>query len=106
MKLQSISNNQKMFLDDIRQPPSDDWMVCRSSNEAIQYVEKHGMPDFISFDHDLGGNDTAMVFLHYYIDKLWNGTDPPPQYNIHSANPIGSNNIDSFMKSWKRSITL
>lgn len=61
------------------------------------------MPSFISFDHDLGGDDTTMVFLRRLTNEIWDGTSPPPDYYIHSANPVGSINIHSFMDSWRRS---
>jgi hypothetical protein len=47
----------KLFIDDERFPVTDDWVIVRSSKEAIDHVLAHGMPSEISFDHDLGGND-------------------------------------------------
>lgn len=96
----------KMFIDDVRMPPQGDWVVVRSSNEAISYIQANGMPAFISFDHDLGGDDTTMVFLRDLVDLVWNGEDAPPAYEVHSANPVGRLNIVSFMDSWKRSMGL
>lgn len=93
----------RMFIDDVRNPIEEDWVVVRSSNEALEYVQNNGMPSFISFDHDLGGDDTTMVFLRKLVD-LWNGDDLPPDYKVHSANPVGSKNIVSFMESWKKSL--
>lgn len=94
----------KLFIDDIRNPPDETWIVVRSSVAALEYVQKNGMPEFISFDHDLGGDDTTMVFLRKLVDVVWNGTDSPPDYKVHSANPVGSINIVSFMESWKKSL--
>lgn len=94
----------KLFIDDVRDPPSNGWIVVRSSAEALAYIEKNGWPGFISFDHDLGGEDTTMVFLKHLVNHVWNGNDLPPDYTVHSANPIGSKNIVSFMESWKRSL--
>jgi hypothetical protein len=96
----------KMFIDDLRTPPPGDWVVVRSSSEAIAYIQMNGMPAFISFDHDLGGDDTTMIFLKDLVDLVWNGEDSPPAYEVHSANPVGSKNIVSFMESWKRSMGL
>lgn len=91
----------KLFIDDIRNPPGDDFSVVRSTQEAIEWVKTNGMPTFISFDHDLGGEDTSMIFLHK-LYEFWNETDTIPEYTVHSANPIGSKNIVSFMESWKK----
>lgn len=93
----------KLFLDDIRNPPNDEYIIVRSTNEAIEHIKKHGMPDFISFDHDLGENDTTMMFLHKLYNEIWTINDPIPGYTVHSANPIGKLNIISFMESWKKS---
>lgn len=96
----------KMFIDDVRKPPQGEWVVVRSSNEALTYIQNNGMPAFISFDHDLGGDDTTIVFLRKLVDVVWNGNDAPPAYEVHSANPVGSKNIIAFMESWKRSVGL
>lgn len=92
----------KLFIDDMRDPPNDGWVVVRSSDAAINHVEQHGMPDFISFDHDLGGDDTTMVFLKKLYEIASLNNLKPPEYQIHSANPIGKLNIQSFMESWKK----
>lgn len=94
----------KLFIDDERSPPDETWVVTRSSYDALDYIETNGMPNFISFDHDLGGEDTTMVFLKKLVEYVWNGTDSPPDYKVHSANPVGSQNIISFMESWKKSL--
>ena len=47
----------QLFLDDVRDPPAgDESVIVRSFAEAVEYVERHGIPAFISFDHDLGEN--------------------------------------------------
>jgi hypothetical protein len=96
-----------LYLDDLRIPPADrDWIICRSTDEALSTIAEQGLPAFISFDHDLGGDDTSMVFLRRLVNELWDGGTPPPSYQVHSANPVGVQNIVSFMESWKRSMTL
>jgi hypothetical protein len=94
----------KMFIDDVRTPPQGDWVVVRSSEEALAYIVNNGMPSFISFDHDLGGDDTSIVFLSRLVGQVWDGLAVPPAYEVHSANPVGAANIRSFMDSWYRSI--
>ena len=93
----------RLFIDDIRNQ-SEDYIVLRSSEDAIQFIKQNGWPEFISFDHDLGGDDTTMVFLKRLVNEVWDGKTMPPDYIVHSANPIGSKNIVSFMESWKKSI--
>lgn len=94
----------RLYIDDVRTPPTTDFIVVRSSEEAICFIKQNGWPTFMSLDHDLGGEDTTMVFLKRLVNEVWDGTTNPPDYTIHSANPVGSKNIESFMESWKKSV--
>lgn len=99
-----------LFLDDIRSPgdvyeDTMGWVIARSSLEAIDLVREHGMPGLISLDHDLGGDDTAMHFLKWLAYEYWT-EQPVPGAFVHSANPVGAKNLESFMDSWKRSVYL
>jgi hypothetical protein len=90
----------KLFIDDERFPVTDDWVIVRTSQEAIDAVTAHGFPSFISFDHDLGGDDTAIVFINWSTDQLIDGHLTIPvdfDYYVHSQNPIGVTNIKSKM---------
>lgn len=93
----------RLFLDDLRDAPPD-FTVARSTVEALQLVQTQ-WPVFMSLDHDLGGDDTTMVFLRRLVNEIWDGTQPIPEYVVHSANPVGRLNIISFMESWKKSHT-
>ncbi len=98
----------KLFIDDqwddpempFRHPPAG-FIPARSSAEAIRLVEENGLPTFISFDHDLGNDDSSMIFLNWLIENHYDAI--VPDYQIHSANPPGRDNIRSKMSSWKRS---
>lgn len=72
---------------------------AKSGAEAMALTEEFGAPDFMYLDHDLGVTETTMDYLKYLTEK----TDSPPNYYIISANQIGSENIRSFMTSWKKS---
>ena len=75
---------------------------AKSSEEARELVIKHGIPQIMNLDHDLGDDDDAMKFLHWLALEF--ATEGPvPDFLVHSANPIGSQNISSFMRSWARS---
>ena len=101
----SSSGGWNLYLDDLREPPPGrEWVVCRSSSEALEAIAERGAPAFASLDHDLGDQDTTMVFLRRLVSELWDGISPPPDYQIHSANPVGAQNIRSFMESWRRSV--
>jgi hypothetical protein len=89
-----------LYIDDIRTPQLKCWNIVRSSKEAIDWIDNNGMPDLISFDHDLGGDDTSMVFLKQLVEKYPDSCKF--KYYVHSANPIGKLNIQSFIDSWKK----
>lgn len=75
------------------------------AEEALALVQDRGLPVFMSLDHDLGGEDTVMVFLKALADR-WDGATPPPEFKVHSANPVGRENIISFMRSWHKAASL
>lgn len=95
--------NYKMFIDDERDPVIHDCVICRSSKEAIEYMKINGCPSFISFDHDLGGDDTAMKVVNWMIEHsldhpYWFNKDF--NYYVHSQNPIGKVAIESKMDNF------
>lgn len=96
---------QNAYLDDIRNPPPDrEWILLRSSKEAIEFVQHHGFPSYWSFDHDLGEDDTTMVFLNWLIEHdIENHGSVIPfdfKWNVHSSNPPGSKNIHGLLTSY------
>ena len=60
---------RRIFLDDIRTPVEDNWIVVRDYNEFVKKVMEIGVKniDFISLDHDLG--DTAMAEYYNNVSK-------------------------------------
>lgn len=93
----------KIGMENFRSPPinENDWLIARSSKEAIEIVNNNGLPYHISFDHDLGENDISILFINYMIDHYYD--EEVPSYVVHSQNPIGAKNIISKMESWKKS---
>jgi hypothetical protein len=98
--------NYNLFLDDERFPPCSErdnrpWIIARTSDDGIDVVKQFGMPKFISFDHDLGGSDTGMVFLHRLICYSMDfETEFTREFYVHSQNPVGKRNIESLMHSF------
>lgn len=96
----SVPMTYSLFIDDERAPTDPACVVVRTSMTALAYVTAHGIPEHISFDHDLGGDDTSMVFIHSLINyMLDNGMKFPYsfKYDVHSQNPVGVENIRSLM---------
>ena len=100
----------KLFLDDLRFPPSNvypdgpnEWMIARSIDDAIWYVENCGVPEYISFDHDLADVKTGYDFAKWFADYIMDNEIKLPDnfdYLVHSMNPVGSVNIDQYMKNF------
>lgn len=72
-------------------------LYARSSDEAIQYLAdvfegKINPFDVTAFDHDLGGDDTAIPVLDYLEEKILVDGKPLPfkLAIIHSSDPAGA----------------
>lgn len=96
---------KKLYLDDIRIPKTKGWDIVRSYDAFVEWIDKNGLPNKVSFDHDLGeegtktGYDCAKWMVDYCIK---NHLPYLPEYNIHSANPVGKANIESYLSSAKK----
>lgn len=66
--------------------------IARNSVEAINFLSLNTY-DMIFFDHDLGGDDNAKLVANWIVNQ---GIGPF-EYYVHSANPVGRNNIDSYL---------
>ena len=94
----------KLFIDDTREPSDVTWVIVRSYDEAIAYIVSHGLPNFISFDHDLSDNSlTGYDIAKWIVESDLDGTINIPEdftYEIHSQNPIGAANIKGLLDSY------
>ena len=92
---------KKLYLDDIRVPKTEGWDIVRNYDEFVFWVRLHGVPDEVSFDHDLGedtektGLNVAKWLGQYCIEK----NTPFPKWNVHSANPVGKANIEAYINN-------
>ena len=87
----------KLFLDDIRQPPDATWVVVRSHDAFIDFLQSNPTPELISFDHDLGENaPTGMDCAKWLVENGCSGFD----FTVHSANPPGRANIEGLLRNW------
>ena len=113
----------RIYLDDVRTPIEDDWIVVRSYDEFVAKVNEIGLENiqYISLDHDLG--DSAMrewhtnVYVNYKLDynnitektgmdcakwlvEQWLDGKPVVEVYTHSANAIGSANIMGYINNY------
>lgn len=124
-----------LFLDDFRMPidafyytanplyTKTEWVIVRDYNQFVQYINEHGLPALISFDHDLAdthydelngvdvidydnltektGYDCARWLIEYCLDH---DNMPLPNYFIHSMNRVGAKNISSLLENYNKHI--
>lgn len=122
----------KLFLDDIRtmtdcitymhqrigkQNPiylERDWVICRNFGCFKTTIEDMGLPDFISFDHDLQSYPTTIAEAEYaakynyeektgytcaqwLVDYCITKGLKIPEFAVHSMNPVGAERIFSLL---------
>lgn len=75
----------KLWIDDVRPPPETDWYWAMTSAEAIALLRDDKFSE-VSFDHDLGDNDTTRPVVLWLCE---NPTQWPDYCSVHSMNPIG-----------------
>lgn len=123
-----FSPRKWLFLDDTRDPPehlSKIFDTVRSYDEFVDYIETYGVPEVISFDHDLhpehtsfffecGGfrsppdpkneifkNNTGYDCALWLIDYCERNNFKLKIVVVHSHNPIGSSNIYQLISSYQ-----
>lgn len=98
-----------LFIDDERYPPRNDereWVIARDMEDVMMCLRIHGMPGYISFDHDLGDNTpTGYEIAKFLVDLDMNGEDDfklPEEFDfyVHSQNPVGMKNIQLYLRNY------
>lgn len=117
-----------LFLDDIRYPIDvyrytkqdiylrKDWHIARNYEQFVNRILGNGLPEMISFDHDLADehywNNDAGSFVEktgydcakWLIDYCMDNDLDLPEFYCHSMNPVGKGNIESLLKNFKNII--
>jgi len=60
-----------LFLDDVRMPGDASWIrlpsarydIVRSYDEFVEFIQERGVPEFVSFDHDLADEHYVAMLL-------------------------------------------
>ena len=114
-----------LWLDDLRDPYKGDCLKnckfvqdyghalnlvwIKNYEDFVDYIHCNPLPDFISFDHDLGDIDpvTYKEYSGYDCAKFlceWcmNTKQKLPKYEIHSMNPVGAANINRIITSFSK----
>lgn len=119
-----------LFLDDERLPknvtwivlPLVEWVIVRNYNEFVAHITKYGIPNRISFDHDLAKEHyeegrrhnfwefnydkvkekTGFHCAKWLVDYCLDTGAKLPEWYTHSMNPVGCENINSLLHSFKK----
>ena len=100
-----------IFLDDIRTPKSNDWIIIRNYFDFIKAFEILTFDDIgiISLDHDLadydirGNEKTGYDIAKWLVERAMNRNENLPFIQVHSANTAGANNIIKYINGYLRS---
>jgi hypothetical protein len=112
-----------LWLDDLRDPSQGQFKIwlnlafgenldvtwVKNYDEFVKYFKKNEMPYAISFDHDLGNEltdhpelneKTGLDCAKWIVDYCMNNAVRLPKYFVHSANPVGRENIQSYLDNY------
>jgi len=115
-------DRQKKSLIELSGIDSDKWYIVRSYYEFEQYLKYIGIPDVVSWDHDLSeeyikhyfmvtqeigiieyGNlnpDSGYHCAKLLCQKCLEANTKFPKYYIHSANKWGQENIRNYIENF------
>lgn len=112
MQLSKMASELHLWLDDERDPSdpevqkrygakgTETWV--KSVDEAISYLQKMVVAS-ISFDNDLGEGQKEGRHLAAWIEEeAYFNRVPYMEWNIHSENPVGKNEIFMGMSNAER----
>lgn len=111
--------NTILYLDDVRVPSGFGITHVRTYEEFVQYMRTHPVPDLISLDHDLAEEhlptpeeeqeryETNSIPYEAYTEKtglaacqwLVDNDVPVKHWQVHSANPVGGDNMFEVLMS-------
>ena len=103
---------KKLFLDDVRtiemvydKSEEQNFHIVRTYDAFINYITQNGLPEFISFDNDLGLDLNGNVAPDGYAAAKWlvydSGLDLSSlNYKVHSANPVAAEQIRGLLNNY------
>ncbi|WP_196893911.1 cyclic-phosphate processing receiver domain-containing protein [Aureivirga marina] len=107
---------KKLFLDDVRtidmvydSSMEKEFDIVRNYNDFVAYIKKNGLPEFISFDNDLGLDENGEVAPDGYAAAKWlvyeSGLDLRNlEFKVHSANPVAAEQIRGLLNNYLKHI--
>lgn len=107
----NVDRTLYIFLDDIRNPPEYGWAILRTAEEvhkAIHIGHEENRDMVVSLDHDLGEDVPTGYDLLNWIEKDIATNEnfrPRIKFQIHSANPVGCDNMDRAIKAIEKRLS-
>jgi len=98
-----------LWLDDMRNPHINSegkvpqgYKIVWAKNyyEFVSWMQNNPPPDLISFDHDLGQGETGYDCAKWLVEQCLDNNIPSPRFFVHSANPVGSENIMGLLTNF------
>ncbi len=126
----TMKETYNLFLDDIRVPgdvtwiklPTVEWHIVRNYEEFIHAILNKGIPAFVAYDHDLSDQHytsnqneinynkfrekTGYECAQFLVNQCMNKVIKHPRFAVHSMNPVGRQNIVSYINSYNRTFSL
>lgn len=102
----------RIFLDDLRTvkmvyPDQEEtsFVIVRTFEAFVKCIKNYGLPEFISFDNDLGEDENGHLLLDGYSAAKWlvyeSGLDLKElKFKVHSANPVAKIQIESLLNNY------
>ena len=96
-----------LFIDDERYPSDTDgidWDIARNIAQVRKLVSLKGMPQHISFDHDLGKDEpTGYDIVKWLVELDMDGSyhfGKDFSFYVHSQNLVGKKNIEAYLENY------
>ena len=107
----------KQFYDNLLKQYNANFVWVKNLYQFIDYIEKNGVPQFVSFDHDLnnrgGGeglsdeqklNNNGVNCAKWLVNYCKQMGQPLPKFYVHSANPKHGPEINRVLTSENKQI--
>lgn len=78
----------------------DSWMTVAMEDPVALF------PALVCFDHDLGEEKTGLDCAKLLVDICMNNNMPLPEFECHSSNPGGRDNIISYLNTYLKSLNI
>jgi len=70
----------------------------------VAHITEYGLPDFISFDHDLGLEESGYDCTKWLVDYCLDHQQQLPDFAVHSQNPVGKENIQRLLENFVKKV--